>query len=134
MTRPLSVFCFAVVLVLAGCGSTGEGGGRSMNPDVLTYSEIEASGRVFVDAYEIVRHFRPGWLIKRGTVSFSRGSDTIDYIAVFADRQRLGDLEALRSIPAQTVGEMEFFDASRSQTLAPGGLPHGGIVVRTRAR
>jgi hypothetical protein len=121
---------------LVGACATTSGGGRDPSGSI-TQEEIEASGLVFNNAYEVVRQFRPQWLIKRGTVNIDPGNNVgelIDYVVVYVDNILRGDPETLRSITAQSIREVEHFNRAEAQRLGPRGHPHGAIVVHTRAR
>lgn len=130
-------YMFLIALVsLAGACATSSGGGRKASGSI-TQEEIEASGLVFNSAYEVVRQFRPQWLIKRGTVNIDRNNNVgelIDYVVVYVDNIRRGDPETLRTITAQSIREVEHFNAAEAQRLGPRGHPHGAIVVHTRVR
>jgi uncharacterized protein (UPF0248 family) len=129
---------YAVLLLLLiaplGCGS--EKGAVRSRTGPITALEIEDSGLIFNDAYDVVRHFRPNWLVKRGVarIQTSPGTDLLDYVAVYEDRTLLGDPEALRQISVQRIGEIEKLSPTGTQTLSPFFHAHGAIVVHTRVR
>ena len=136
MERSTPSIGLVVLLLLAGCKST-EGTSSSSGTGTIERSEIEESGLVFADAHDIVRQLRPGWLIERGISTFARntGSDTLlDYIAVYVDRNLLGDPGALRRVPAIDVFTIEFYDTARAQRLGSRSHIHGAIVLTTRRR
>ena len=141
MRKALNVSSIALVFaganLLAGCAFTGRGGIQNKT-SAITQEEIEMSGLVFTDAYDVVRQFRPHWLIKRGTAKLSPrqggGADTLlDYIAVYEDRTLMGGPDALRGIAAFYVMKIEFLDAARAQRLGSRSHMHGAIVVSTRS-
>ena len=135
MQIPLSTLLIALVLAVGACATTSSDSSQNKR-GTITLEEIDGSGLVFNDAYEIVRQFRPQWLVKRGTVNINpaQGGQLIDYVAIYVDNVFQGDPETLRSITAQSVREVEHFNAAQAQRLGPRGHPHGAIVVRTKTR
>ena len=127
----------ALVLIVGACASSSSGGSQNKS-GTITLEEIEMSGLVFTDAHEIVRQFRPQWLIKRGkaTISPSQGADAtlLDYVAVYLDNHLMGDPEALHAITALSVQQIEHYNTARAQRLGSRSHPHGAIVVRTKSR
>lgn len=124
----------ALVVALGGCVSSSSSGGSQNKSGTITLEEIEAVGLVFTDAYEIVRQFRPQWLIKRGRATIGGSSQLYDYVVIYIDNIRQGDPETLRRISAQSVQEVEHYNTAQAQRLGPIGHPHGAIVVRTKTR
>ena len=130
----LSLFLIVLVLAAGACSTTSTDGSRSKS-GIITLEEIDGAGLVFTNAYEIVRQFRPQWLIKRGTVNINPGGgQLVDYVVVYVDNIRQGDPESLRTITAQSVQEIEHYNTAQAQRLGPRGHPHGAIVVRTKTR
>ena len=91
-------------------------------------------GLIFTNAHEIVRQFRPQWLVKRGRATLGSGSQVYDYVVIYIDGFRRGDPETLQGISAQSVQEIEHYTTAEAQRLGPVGHPHGAIVVRTKSR
>lgn len=120
--------------LVAGCGSTGNSAGRDRNR--ITLAEIQESELGFSTAYDIVRQFRPQWLIKRGRARIEPGDmgSGDEEIAIYEDNIRLGGEDNLRRISAQAVQEIAFFTAAEALRLGPGSHLHGAIVVYTRVR
>ncbi len=136
MRVTLSIFLIAFLLVAGACATTSTDGSRNKS-GTITLEEIDEAGLVFINAYEIVRQFRPQWLVKRGTVNINpggQGGQLVDYVVIYVDNIRQGDPETLRSITAQSVQEIEHFNVAQAQRLGPRGHPHGAIVVRTKTR
>ena len=123
----------ALTLAVGACASTSSGGTQNKSGNI-TLTEIEESGLTFTDAYEIVRQFRPQWLIKRGRATIGGVSQTYDYVVIYVDDIRMGDPESLRAVSAQSVQEMQHYNMAQAQRLGPIGHPHGAIVVRTKSR
>ncbi len=131
MRVTLSLLLIVLVLTAGACATTSTGGSRSKS-GTLTLEEINGAGLVFTNAYEIVRQFRPQWLIKRGRAKIS--SQAYDYVVVYVDNIREGDPETLHNITALSVQEIEHYNMAQAQRLGPIAHPHGAIVVRTRTR
>ena len=95
-------FLVAVVLFVGACATTS--GGSQNKSGTITQEEIDASGLVFNNAHEIVRQFRPQWLIKRGKTTIhsgrSGGADALDYVVIYVDDIRSGDPQVLHTISA----------------------------------
>ncbi len=131
-----STLLIVLVLAVGACATTSTDGSRSKS-GIITLEEIDGAGLVFTNAYEIVRQFRPQWLVKRGTVNINpgaQGGQLVDYVVIYVDNIRQGDPESLRSITAQSVQEIEHYNTAQAQRLGPRGHPHGAIVVRTKTR
>ncbi len=129
----IASFTLLIVLVLAAgaCATTSTEGSRNKS-GTITLEEIDGEGLVFTNAYEIVRQFRPQWLVKRGRAKIS--SQAYDYVVVYVDNIRQGDPQTLYTITALSVQEIEHYNMAQAQRLGPIAHPHGAIVVRTRTR
>jgi hypothetical protein len=116
-----------LVAVAAGCASTSTSR-RTASRDtrVLTAEEIRQSSAA--NLYEVIRAYRPEWLIKRGQTSINLEGD----IVVYVDNVALGGPEALRTIDVQSVQSARFMTASEAQMRYGVGHMHGAIVVTTR--
>jgi hypothetical protein len=117
-----------LVIVAAGCASTSSTGRRSASRDtrLLTAEEIRQSSAA--NMYEVIRAYRPEWLIKRGQTSINLEGD----IVVYVDNVALGGPESLRSIDVHSVQSARFMTASEAQMRYGVGHMHGAIVVTTR--
>ncbi len=131
MRVTFSLWLIALVLAAGACATTSTDGSRSKS-GTLTLEEIDGAGLVFTNAYEIVRQFRPQWLIKRGRGQIS--PQAYDYVVVYVDNIRQGDPQTLYTITALSVQEIEHYNMAQAQRLGPIAHPHGAIVVRTRTR
>ena len=125
-----------LVLVVGACGTTSSSSESQSRSGPITQAEIDGSGLVFSDAHEVVRQFRPQWLVKRGTVTIRPGSggQLIDFVAIYVDDIFQGEPEMLRQVTAQSIREIQHYNAAQAQRLGPRGHPHGAIVVRTKTR
>ena len=127
----LATLLIMLVLAVGACATTSTEGSRNKS-GTITLEEIDGEGLVFTNAYEIVRQFRPQWLVKRGRAKIS--SQAYDYVVVYVDNIRQGDPQTLYTITALSVQEIEHYNMAQAQRLGPIAHPHGAIVVRTRTR
>ncbi len=127
----LATLLIMLVLAVGACATTSTDGSRNKS-GTITLEEIDGEGLVFTNAYEIVRQFRPQWLVKRGRAKIS--SQAYDYVVVYVDNIRQGDPQTLHTITALSVQEIEHYNMAQAQRLGPIAHPHGAIVVRTRTR
>ena len=122
-----------LVLVLAtaafsGCATTPNSGSPTSGGNVLSEEDIaDASAR---DAWELLENLRPRWLRSRGSVSLQ--DPEAGYPKVYVDGSTYGDLDALRSISASDIAEMEFISASQATTRFGTGHAGGVIMITTR--
>ena len=123
----LSALALAVVIA-AGCASSSVPSRRTSGRDtrVLTFEEIKQSSAS--NLYDVIRAYRPEWLIKRGQTSINLEGD----IVVYVDNVALGGPESLRSIDVHSVQTARFINASEAQMRYGVGHMHGAIVVTTR--
>ena len=117
-----------LLLATAACASTSTAGRTSGRRDarVLSAEEIKASSAS--NLYDVIRSYRPEWLIKRGQTSINLEGD----IVVYVDNVALGGPESLKSIDVQSVQSARFLNASEAQMRYGVGHMHGAIVVTTR--
>ena len=122
-----------ILLTLAACASTGASAGSRSSPTRLTRAEIYGSNAS--NAYELISRLRPDWLRAQPTASVAGGVVRSQSILVYLNRQRLDDLDALKTISAGGIESAEWIDAARVQTVlseVPAGSIAGAIVIRTR--
>ena len=101
-----------------------ERSGRTDN--VVTREQIAATDRGSV--YDALRQLRPRWLTARGVGTRGAGNLTV---SVYMGRQRMGDVEFLRTLDPQSVGEIRFYSSSEATTIF-GTAGAGGVIVITR--
>jgi hypothetical protein len=125
MRLPLLALLLATLLAAGACASAGTGATRP-GRDVITLDEIQASSQV--NAYEIIRMLRPGWLRTRGPTSVYNENP----IVVYVDGVRLGGPEELVTIPAINVQRMRRYDAPEAQARWGFNHSNGAIEVITK--
>ncbi len=123
---------FLLLLLLAAVPACASSGGpetgtmrRGGDANRLTRDDVMATHTS--DAFEAIRILRPNWLRKRGAMSVMQETD----IQVYLDNVQIGGVDALRSIPANSVGSLQFLDASSATQRWGTGHVHGAILVTT---
>ncbi|HEX8361093.1 MAG TPA: hypothetical protein VF613_13355 [Longimicrobium sp.] len=129
---PMRLFIVALVLVLAGCASSGAGMSPRHSSTEISEAEVRASNQQ--NAYDVVQALRPGWLIKQvGTLTTGRGPEApSDAISAYVDGQRLGTVDALRSISAMEVASVRRYDGVTAQQRFGLGNVNGVVEIITR--
>jgi hypothetical protein len=122
----------AAALTLFGCASTGSGSSRSTSGSTqLTAVEMAEKHADVNSAYDAVARLRPNWLAPHGPASSNMQGSTV--ASVFLDDQLMGDIQALRNIPAYQVAVMRYYDLT--QAGAKYGVragANGAIEVRLK--
>jgi hypothetical protein len=108
-----------------------------------TITEPEIRGSSAGNAYDLVSALRPEWLVTRGTHSVSetargegagrqlRARPGAPKLIVYLEDVRLGDVDRMRSVVAESLTRVRFLD-SREATLRYGmGHTHGAILLST---
>ena len=124
----------ALVLVSACSGNSGSARGPSRDRNMITTEELATTNGL--SAYEVVQRLRPHWLNARGG---ARSLGLRTEVVVFSDNIRLGGVDVLRNLPANTVREMKYMDATEASNQLPGvgsGEHIAGAIViyRNNAR
>ena len=124
----------ALLAAMIACASSGAGSsGSRTSPTRITRSEIYSANAS--NAYELINRLRPDWLRRQPTGSVAGGVVRSQSILVYLNRQRLEDLNALKTISVGGIESAEWIDASRVQTVlsdVPSGPIAGAIVIKTR--
>lgn len=92
--------------------------------DRNTLTAVELNQRSFYSAYEAVEALRPLWLNSR-----PRGGA----VQVYIDENRLGGLEALRTVRIASVDLIRYMDGIQATARYGRGHDGGAILVTTRA-
>jgi hypothetical protein len=129
----LAAFSFAVSACASSSASTPRA--TESSPDRVTSAEIEAVTGA-TTAYDLVRRLRPRWLQSTGApASIAGGRISSQVLLVYLDGNRLGSVEALRSLTSSGIKTMQYYDAVRAATVLRdvGNEPiSGAIVITTR--
>lgn len=123
---------FLSVLVLAaalGCSAATTGSsGKGRESNVITEQEIASSH--LQTAHDVISKLRPIYLRSRGRTTVNAG--TIDYASVFLDGQYFGDIGALRTIQAQQIREIRYFNGPDAATKFGMQFGAGAIAITTK--
>jgi len=102
---------------------------------VITVEEIERAGPNVVTAYDAVRILRPRWLDPRREmrhIPLSERDTTIARVHVFLNDVDQGEVESLKSLPAELVLTLRWIDAT--DMVARLGTSMGPVIVVTLRR
>jgi hypothetical protein len=117
-----------LLLFTAACASSPTQERRTTRRDARMLGADEIRSSAASNLYDVIRSYRPEWLIKRGQTSINLEGD----IVVYVDNVALGGPESLKSIDVQSVQSARFLNASEAQMRYGVGHMHGAIVVTTR--
>jgi len=123
----------ACVIVTFACASSQASRVTESSQDVLTSIEINATP--VPTAFDLVSRLRPSWLRQGRTGSIGGGSVSSQVTLVYLDGQRLGGIEALKTLSASGITSMRYLDATRAATILhdPGSEAiSGAIVISTK--
>ena len=125
----------ALVLVLAGCASGGggtssdAGAATRVRTDMIMPDELQRGQ--WSSAEDAVRALRPQWLVPRTN---DRLSGEVARVQVRVDETFVGDVSALRMVPASDVAIMQLVDGLTAAGRWGGRYANGVIQVTTRRR
>ena len=124
-------------LVLGGCATGGtrtETTGTSSattqrrGGEVITSEELAKVAQY--DLYAAINQLRPAYLITRGASSL--GAASPEFVQVYVDGVRRGDIQVLRQIHAVDVKEVRHLSASEATQRFGTGNTMGAIVVTSK--
>lgn len=121
-----AVLVLAAIASIACAPATSTGGLRNAN--LLTRAEIVDSQAA--NAYEVINRLRGTWLKSRGRTSIL--AEESYYPLVYLDGQRYGEIEILRTVPAEHIKEIRFIGVADATTRFGTGHTAGVIEVITR--
>ena len=98
---------------------------QSRNVDMVTGAELEETLETTV--YDALQRLRPQWLRARG-VARTGGNQSV---SVFINRQRMGDVDFLRTLQPDVVREIRFYSGTEA-TMTFGSDNTGGVINITR--
>lgn len=101
--------------------------------NLITEDEITTAGTGLQNAFLIVQRLRPQMLRVRSGSTSSDGGGGMNVnsteLMVYLDSQRVGGVDALREIQANTIREIRYLNASDATTLFGTGHMAGAIQV-----
>ncbi|HVD61682.1 MAG TPA: hypothetical protein VNC11_12490 [Gemmatimonadaceae bacterium] len=136
---------FAITSACATTKNASQGGTQA---DRITESEIIATPAA--NAYDLVQHLRPDWLRVRPVGSISGSSSATQTTAssssgmsklgvlvtlVYLDGNKLGEIDALRSLPTNGIREMRWLDPTRAHLQLRGIVSdaiNGAIDIKSK--
>ena len=129
-----SLLCWtlaALLVVLGGCGSSGQGTSSDSggSPYTITQEEIQKAG-TSSNAYNLVRRLEPQWLQKRGRNSIRSPGD----IRVYVQGNRQGGPGALRQIDMIDVKSIQFLQPDEATMRYGSGHDNGAILVNLKGQ
>jgi hypothetical protein len=104
----LYLVAFAVVI---GCASSGAHS-NPVRSGVLSGEEIANTHADLNTAYDALSRLRPNWLAPHGVMTSNAGAS--NYASVFVDGQLMGDVTALKNVPAYYVDEIRYYDVTQA--------------------
>ena len=124
----------AVLLLGAGAGcATGPAPGQSFserNRTVLFADEIDKSGGVGRNAYDLIAQLRPEFLRSRGATSLRNSVPPT--ATVYLDGVKYGDLQSLKLISAEHVTIVRYLSGSEATTRYGTDHVGGAILITTK--
>ena len=123
-SRSFFVATFALTVGLAGCASSGGGGGDGAtrgSSTRITRAQLEPVAEL--DAFEVIRRLRPAWLRSR-----AGQAPTV----IIDGSPQMGGLDVLRSYRARDIELLEYMNASDATNRFGTGYQGGAIQMTTR--
>jgi hypothetical protein len=114
----------------ASASTTSAQPARRGGPNLITSSEIQSEN--FRSAHEIIERLRPQMLRGRGSVTLNDATGSSTNPVVYVDNVSYGPLEALRSIPAMQIREIQYINQSDATTRWGTGHQGGVILILTK--
>ena len=132
MRHAAALIVFGILVTACSSTPSSRSNVTQSTRDNVTSVEIEATSAS--SALDLVSKLRPHWLRQGGTASIGGGGITNQVTLVYLDGNRLGGVEALRSISAGSVRSMQWIPATRAAIVLPdvGSEAIAGVIsVRT---
>jgi hypothetical protein len=117
------VILLGVLVAVAGCTARGTEAAPRRDNTVITQEELQDSRAI--NAYELVRALRPGWLRVRGTTTLSYREQVIVYV----NEVRMGGVDVLRQLRPEAIQSMRYLDEVNATARYGGGHSAGAILV-----
>lgn len=134
MNVRLTTLVMAVPLALScssGAGRSGRLATPRHDPNVITTEEL--AGVSASNLWDAVRSLRPEWLTRASPTTFRPEAEYA--IAVYLDRVRFGDADALRQLPVSAAVRLRHYSPSEAESEFGVSNLQGAIqVITVRAR
>ncbi len=127
--------CSGLALLVAGTWmvfTPAQAFGQKRQRDLITRAEIESSPKRSDDIYDLIRSLRPHFLdAPRGVrqPSMTQSGGARPEIVVFIGQNQAGGIDVLKSLQAEQVEEVRYFDPSRAEAEFGLTLGAGGAIV-----
>lgn len=135
MKPALRTIAAVLLLAAAGCATAGPHGAVDRDRNEITEAEIRGTTRS--NAFELIQALRSDWLRQRATTAPLRRAGVAhaapDDIIAYLDGQRLGTVEALRSVSVQDIRKLRRYSAGSAQQRWGNGHNNGAIEVTSRS-
>ena len=121
-----------VIGVVIGCtpSTSAVSGAASPPSSTLTFEEISRY-QLGGTAYDVISRLRPSFLVSRGQVTIMGPAES-SFPAVYVDGLLYGDINSLRNLDANHIGEVRMYQAAEAQTKFGTGNHSGVIAITTR--
>ena len=125
----------AAAVALSACASSGGSGTKVSESSSDKVTSMEITNTQAQSAYDLIYKLRPHWLRAGATGSIGGGTVRNQVTLVYLDGNKLGTIDALRSLGASGIQRMEWLSASRAAVVLSdiGNDPiSGAIALYTR--
>jgi hypothetical protein len=129
--RSLGFLCTVTLLISPatyGCAPASSGGARASVAPLAPLTAEEIRRTPFTNAYDLVQHLRPAFLVRRGPTSIMMAPR--DDIVVIVNDQAYGGVEELRTVPAGSIILMRRLSSAEVYGRLGRAAPSGGIEIR----
>ena len=126
---PLLALLLAIGLTACGTSSSSTNNSEAVSSDRIIVEALSdpVSG---MSAYDVVSQYRPQWLQKRGATSINNPVDVQVYLD--GTGTPYGSVESLRSIQANQIATIEYFNATRAQFRFGLSNTAGALLIKTK--
>jgi len=128
--RPRLGILVLCVLMASACASSGSSSGKTRRDNNRVLAE-ELEPLLQYNVWDAVRQLRPMWMRPGGIRNSANPGGHSPH--VFLDGSPYGEMEILRTLRVQNIGEMRFIDATDATTRY-GGQFQGGVILLTTRR
>lgn len=125
--RLRSAALLAALVLSSACAGTTPAPRAEQRGIDAPITEEEIQGAQAADLYTAIQALRPQWLTRRRQQSITGQTP----ITVYVNRTRLGGVEELRTLPANSATSVVYLSPGQAQYRFGAGNSNGAIVVTT---